>query len=176
MSNEFNSPQLPAMGLIAGLEEDDRLFLSGYGDFLPVQEGQVLIEEGNEQKALYFVISGVLHVHTDKEDKRTLIARVQQGESLGEINIFDPGTASASVTAQSFSQVWKATREDLEAFVEAYPEAGIKLLIALVAIPPPGIDDTSSNHHNRTSLGTGNLRDLFRSCHRSCSDGFSAPR
>ncbi|MBT7959596.1 MAG: cyclic nucleotide-binding domain-containing protein [Akkermansiaceae bacterium] len=133
MSNEFNSPQLPAMGLIAGLEEDDRLFLSGYGDFLPVQEGQVLIEEGNEQKALYFVISGVLHVHTDKEDKRTLIARVQQGESLGEINIFDPGTASASVTAQSFSQVWKATREDLEAFIEAYPEAGIKLLIALVA-------------------------------------------
>ncbi|BDS08315.1 hypothetical protein NT6N_33550 [Oceaniferula spumae] len=133
MSTEFNSPQIPAMGLVAGLEEDDRLLLSGYGEFLPVQEDQLLIQEGQEQDALYFVISGILHVHTDKDNKRTLIARVTPGESLGEINIFDPGTASASVTAKSFSQVWKATREDVEGFMTEYPEAGNLLLTAMVA-------------------------------------------
>jgi CRP/FNR family cyclic AMP-dependent transcriptional regulator len=132
MSQEFNSPQLPAMGLVARLEEEDRLLLSGYGNFLPVQEGQVLIEEGHNQDSLYFVISGVLHVHTDADNKRTLIARVAAGESLGEINIFDPGTASASVTAKSFTQIWKATREDIEAFTTAYPEAGNRLLTALI--------------------------------------------
>lgn len=121
------------MGLVADLEEDDRLMLSGYGEFLPVQEGQVLIEEGQEQDALYLVISGVLHVHTDQGNKRTLIARVEAGESLGEINIFDPGTASASVTAKSFAQVWKATRGDVEGFMEAYPAAGNQLLCAMVA-------------------------------------------
>lgn len=120
------------MGLVAGLEEDDRLLLSDYGEFLPVQEDQVLIEEGQDQNALYIVISGILHVHTDKDNKRTLIARVEPGESLGEINIFDPGTASASVTAKSFSQVWKATREDVEGFMNAYPEAGNLLLSAMV--------------------------------------------
>lgn len=133
MSQEFNSPQLPALGLVAGLEEEDRLLLSGYGDFLPVQEGQVLIEEGQKQNSLYLVISGILHVHTDRDNKRTLIARVTEGESLGEINIFDPGSASATVTAKSFAQVWKATREDLESFITAYPEAGNRLLTALVA-------------------------------------------
>ncbi|MEJ6573426.1 MAG: Crp/Fnr family transcriptional regulator [Akkermansiaceae bacterium] len=132
MSQEFNSPHLPAMGLVAGLDEEDRLLLSGYGDFLPVQQDQVLIEEGQTQDSLYFVISGVLHVHTDNDNKRTLIARVQAGESLGEINIFDPGTASASVTSKSFSQVWKATREDIEAFMVAYPQPGNLLLTALV--------------------------------------------
>jgi CRP/FNR family cyclic AMP-dependent transcriptional regulator len=132
MSQEFNSPQLPAMGLVADLEEDDRLFLSGYGEFLPVHESQTLIEEGQDQDSLYFVISGILHVHTDRDDKRTLIARIQEGESIGEINIFDPGKASASVTAKSFSQVWKATRDDFEAFVQAYPEAGNRLLTALI--------------------------------------------
>jgi len=120
------------MGLVAGLDEEDRLLLSGYGDFLPVQQDQVLIEEGQTQDSLYFVISGVLHVHTDNDNKRTLIARVQAGESLGEINIFDPGTASASVTSKSFSQVWKATREDIEAFMVAYPQPGNLLLTALV--------------------------------------------
>jgi len=121
------------MGLVATLEEDDRLLLSSYGEFLPVQEDQLLIEEGQDQDALYFVISGILHVHTDKDDKRTLIARVEPGESLGEINIFDPGTASASVTAKSFSQVWKATREDVEGFMNEYPDAGNQLLTAMVA-------------------------------------------
>lgn len=133
MSTEFNSPRLPALGLVAGLEEDDRNLLSGYGEFLPVQEGQQIIEEGKGQDALYFVISGRLHVHSDKEGKRTLIARIEAGESIGEINVFDPGKASASVTAQAFSQVWKARKEDLETFVNAYPEAGNRLFSALIA-------------------------------------------
>ena len=120
------------MGLVAGLEEEDRLLLSDYGEFLPVQEDQLLIAEGQDQNCLYFVISGVLHVHTDRDEKRTLIARIQAGESIGEINIFDPGKASASVTAKSFSQVWKATREDFETFVQAYPQPGNRLLTALI--------------------------------------------
>lgn len=133
MSPEFNSPQLPAMGLIASLEEDDRLLLSGYGDFLPVHENQVLIEEGQDQDALYFVISGMLDVYTQRDDERTAIASIEPGESIGEINIFDPGKASASVAAKSFSQVWKATRDDFEAFIKAYPEAGNRLLVALIS-------------------------------------------
>ncbi|MGB0775892.1 MAG: hypothetical protein ACPGUY_08600, partial [Akkermansiaceae bacterium] len=74
MSDAFSTPQLPATGLVADLEEQDRLYLSGYGEFRPVQEGQLLIEEGHAQDALYFVISGVLHVHTDQDNKRTLVA------------------------------------------------------------------------------------------------------
>lgn len=132
MTEDFNAPQLPATGLLQGLSSDDRGLLSGYGEFLPIQEGQCLIEEGNDQNALYFVISGILHVHTDKDNKHTLIARIGPGESIGEINLFDPGKASASVTAQSFTQIWKATRHDFEAFVQAYPDVGEHLLVALV--------------------------------------------
>ena len=62
-----------------------------------------------------------------------LLTRIEPGESIGEINIFDPGTASATVTAKSFAQVWKANREDVEGFMSAYPEAGNHLLSAMVA-------------------------------------------
>jgi len=133
MSEEFNSPQLPASGILIGLSEEDRSLLSGYGEFRPVHEGQGLIEEGDDQDALYFVISGILHVHTNTDDKHTLIARIGAGESIGEINLFDPGKASASVTAQSFSQVWKTTRHDLETFIQNYPELGEHLLVALIS-------------------------------------------
>ena len=132
MSNSFDHPELPAHGLIANLAEDDRRLLGNYGEFLPVQPGQTIIEQGGSQDSLYIVISGVLHVHADNEGKRTLVARIAAGESIGEINLFDPGTASASVTAMEFSQVWKANRHDLDDFVSSYPEAGIRLLSGLL--------------------------------------------
>jgi CRP-like cAMP-binding protein len=132
-STDFDRPELPALGIVAGLESDDRRLLSDYGEFLPVHEGDVLIDEGSEQDSLLFLISGLLHVVTNREGNRVLLARVEPGESIGEVNLFDPGKASASVIAKAFSQVWKANRQDLDLFLEAYPEAAGRLLIGLLA-------------------------------------------
>ena len=43
------------------------------------------------------------------------------------------GTASATVTAQEFSQIWAATRDDLNAFLEAYPAPAGRLLVGMVS-------------------------------------------
>lgn len=118
---------------MVGLEEEDRLLLGGYGEFLPVQADQTLIKEGGDQDSLYFVISGLLHVHTDTSEKRTLVARIGPGETIGEVNLFDPATASASVTAREFSQVWRANREDLEAFLGVYPAAAAKFMVGILS-------------------------------------------
>ncbi len=128
----FDRPELPALGIISSMDADDRRLLSDYGEFLPLQKDNDLIKEGQDQDSLYFVISGILHVHTTKDNKRTLIARIAAGETIGEINLFDPGTASANVTAQEFSQIWRATRDDINSFLEAYPEAAGRLLIGMV--------------------------------------------
>lgn len=133
MSDTFDRPEIPAAGIMAGLDEEDRQLLGDYGEFLPVHPDQLLIKEGGDQDSLYFVISGTLHVHTDTKDKRTLVARVAAGETLGEVNLFDPSTASASVTAREFSQVWKANRADLEAFMSAYPAAAARLLSGIMS-------------------------------------------
>lgn len=133
MSDSFTRPEIPATGIMAGLQEDDRQLLGDYGEFLPVHPDQILIEEGGEQDSLYFIISGVLHVHTDTVEKRTLVARIGSGETLGEVNLFDPSTASASVTAREFSQVWRANRSDLEAFTSAYPAAAARLLAGILS-------------------------------------------
>ena len=133
MSDSFTKPEIPATGIMAGLQDEDRQLLGDYGEFLPVHPDQVVIQEGRDQDSLYFVISGVLHVHTDTAEKRTLVARIEAGETLGEVNLFDPATASASVTAREFSQVWKANRGDLEAFMTAYPAAAARLLAGILS-------------------------------------------
>jgi len=134
MSTDFSRPELPAKGIVAEMADEDRSLLSNYGEFLPIAAGQTVIHEGRDQDSLFFIISGVLHVHTDAPNRRTLIARIEAGETIGEVNLFDPGTASASVTAQEFAQVWRANREDVDAFVSAYPEAGARLLAGLVTL------------------------------------------
>lgn len=157
MAQDFDRPEIPALGIVASLEDDDRRLLSNYGEFLPVQPGQLLIEEGKPQDSLYFVIAGLLHVTTNVEDNRRLVARIEAGESLGEINLFDPGLASASVIARSFTQVWRAKRSDIDAFVAAYPEAGNRLLGGLLACMSKRI------RHMNEKLVTAELESALRS-------------
>ena len=134
MSNKLTRPELPAVGIVAGMEAEDRALLSNYGEFLPVQAGQKIIEYGQEQESLYLVISGLLHVTIEVEGRTKLMARVEQGETLGEVNVFDPAAASATVVSQEFSQVWKANRQDIDDFVKAYPAAGAALIEGILTV------------------------------------------
>ena len=130
---KFTRPELPRFGILKEMEDEDRLHLSDFGEFLPAHPKQQIITNGKPQDSLYFVISGVLHVHLSVDGREKLISRIGAGESLGEVNLFDPAMASASVTAQEFSQIWRANRADLEAFVEAYPKASCVLVSGILA-------------------------------------------
>ena len=61
----MNQLEIPSLSIV-----EDRELLGNYGEFLPVHPGQTVIFGGKPQNSLYFVISGVLHVHTEV-DKRT---------------------------------------------------------------------------------------------------------
>ena len=63
-----------------------------------------------------------------------LLAQVGPGETLGEISLFDPGPAAATVTAVEFSQLWRIADEDLIHFMEENPGAGNVLLRTLASI------------------------------------------
>ena len=129
MSSDLNQPELPAIGFVADISDEDRLILSGYGEFLPVQDEQVLIEEGQDQNCLYFIISGRLHVTTEDEGRRTLLGRLGPGDLVGEVNVFDPQKASATVMGIEFSQVWRMDRAMLDAFTKESPAAASQLLL-----------------------------------------------
>jgi len=134
MSDKLTKPELPAVGIVADMDPGDRALLGNYGEFLPAQPGQMLIKAGDDQEYLFLVISGLLHVTILVEGRAKLVARIESGETLGEVNVFDPGKASATVTAQEFSQIWKANRADIDDFVKAYPQAGASLLEGIVTV------------------------------------------
>jgi CRP-like cAMP-binding protein len=129
----FSTPELPAKGIIEPLGDDDRQLLSSYGEFLPVHDRQVLIEEGHTQNSLFFVISGTLHATTQRAGRPVLLGKIGPGETIGEINIFHPGLASATVTAVEFSQIWRIDRHSLEEFMNASALPAAHLLIGIAS-------------------------------------------
>ena len=108
--SDQSTPQLPAIGFTADLDDAARIALGSFGQFVTVNEGQHLIEEGQPQDSLFLIISGNFHVTTASTGRDVLLGQLKAGNMMGEINIFDPGLASANVTAHSLSQAWKIDR------------------------------------------------------------------
>jgi CRP-like cAMP-binding protein len=131
MSSSLSTPELPPLGLLQPLGDDDRRILSGYGEFLPVQKDKHLIEEGLDQDSLFVVCDGLLHATTMRAGHLTLLGKIKRGETIGEMNLLDPAKASATVTAVEFSTVWRISSESLEDFMNAYPLPAAHLLIGI---------------------------------------------
>ena len=133
MGMSLTSPQIPAVGLVAELSKEDRDTLSSYGSFHLANPSDILIAEGIPHGKLFFIISGLLHARRNDEGRDILLGTINQGEWVGEVDLFDPASAVCSVIAIEPSQYWMITRADLEDFINNYPGAGIQILIGVAA-------------------------------------------
>jgi CRP/FNR family cyclic AMP-dependent transcriptional regulator len=120
---------LPEMGFASEFDLEERTQLGNFGEFLSLSDGEVLIDEGHNQDALFMVVSGTFHVQTVVTGRPVLLGTLKAGDTIGEINMFDPGQASASVVSKSFSEVWRIDRGRLEQYLEAHPRTAARLLV-----------------------------------------------
>ncbi len=126
-----NIPQLPLVGIVANLDPSDVKALEPYGTFAIAAPGTVVIEQGISHGKLFLVISGVLEARRDDHQHDLFLGNVQEGEWMGEVDLFDPLEAVCSVVATEPCQYWVITRDSLEEFINNHPMAGILLLIGL---------------------------------------------
>jgi CRP-like cAMP-binding protein len=124
--------ELPAVGFLAGVSSEHRAFLACFGRFIRPQTDDVLIKEGDSQEALYMILAGTLHIITTADGRPMLLASLGEGDSFGEVNLFDPGTASATAVSRSPGLIWALSRQELHAFLEADPVAGVAVLQGLL--------------------------------------------
>jgi CRP-like cAMP-binding protein len=133
-SAPLQNPELPALGIVEHLSSEDRAMLCSYGAFKFLSPHGVLIEQGSEQESLYLVLSGELHAVRRDDGREILLGTIRQGESIGEVNIFDPGKASATVRAVTPTQIWQVERPALIDFFQAYPEASVTLTVQIASV------------------------------------------
>jgi len=131
MSEELQTPHLPAVGLVAQLAREDRDTLSSYGEFHLAPPGTTLIRQGESHGKLFFVVSGLLHAVRRDGEREVLLGPIHQGEWVGEVDLFDPDSAVCSVVVIEEAQYWVIARADLEQFLGTYPGAGAQILIGV---------------------------------------------
>lgn len=134
MSSSSPLPELPAIGFLSDVDASHREFLASFGSFVRPHSGDALIEEGKAQENLYLIISGMLHVVSHAGGRNLLVASLGSGDSLGEVNIFDPATASASVIARSECLIWRISAAELEGFFDSDPAAGVAFMKGLLRL------------------------------------------
>jgi len=132
--NDPSTPasELPAIGFLADVSSEHRSFLACFGRFLRPKDGEILIQEGDRQESFYTILAGTVHIVTSADDRQMLLATLGEGDSIGEINLFDPATASATAVSRGNSFVWALSRKELDAFLEADPAAGVSVLRGLL--------------------------------------------
>lgn len=98
------------------------------------QRGETILEEGSTPTAFCVVSEGVVHVRRcGKSTRSMLLARIGPRGFFGEINLFDPGLATASIIAKSDVRLAVISYDQFRAFMDEHPRAGYRIASALLA-------------------------------------------
>lgn len=91
-----------------------------------------IIEEGTPVTALYMICDGVVHVRRLAQKREMLLGRMGVGGFFGEINLFDPGVATASIDAMKTTRLVFVNYETVREFMGGNPVAGYKIVSAMM--------------------------------------------
>jgi CRP-like cAMP-binding protein len=101
-------------------------------DILELEEGEVVVEEGDVSPYLYGIVEGTVGVSVGSESKKVYVNSLGAGDVFGEAGIFMSVPRTATVTAQSEATIVRVHRTQLASFLRRYPEAGNKILLVFI--------------------------------------------
>jgi CRP/FNR family cyclic AMP-dependent transcriptional regulator len=105
--------------------------LGSYLQPFAVTGGQVLIEQGAEDRTLYIVETGSLTVHYEDSKHRVRLAVVGPGSAVGEGAFFSRQPRSATVQASGTSKIWSMTPLRFSELSKRQPEVALEIAMAL---------------------------------------------
>src|ERR1041385_4102033 len=128
----MDSSPLRAVSFLRALTDEE---LADFAALLTVREcksRERIIEEGTPVHALYLVCDGVVHIRRLAQKREMLLGRFGVGGFFGEINLFDPGVATASIYAMKPTRVAFVEYERLRQFLEENPATGYKIVAGMM--------------------------------------------
>ena len=108
--------------------------LAGYLQPFALKSGQVVIEQGAQDRTLYFIEGGGLSVHYEDEKARVRMALVGAGSVVGEGAFFSHLPRSATVQATSPSKLWCLTSMRFLELANRHSALALELTIALGSV------------------------------------------
>lgn len=136
--------EIARMTLFRGFDESfirllDLFFIEGsYGP------GTTLIEEGAHQDRFFILFAGEVEVIHEGKDKRIVLGNLCAGQFFGEMNLFDPGVATAGVRTLTPVRTLEISNAQFREFIQQKPELAADFTFQLAETIVKRFRDTNS--------------------------------
>jgi CRP-like cAMP-binding protein len=132
---DISFADISRMTLFRGFDEGFVKLLDVFFVAREYEEGTILIEQGKMQSTFYLIIAGEVGVFSVTPDGReTPIGHVVAGQFVGEMNLFDPATATARVGCLTPVVTLEISNEKFRQFMEAKPAAAADFMFQLAQV------------------------------------------
>jgi len=133
--------------------------------------GDVVLEEGNANRALHVLESGRIRVLRTVGGHELPLCDLVAGETFGELSIIEDGVASASLRAVTDSEVLSIPMQELATFLGSHPVAAGKFWRAIALDLRRRLIKTndvvrSYFEMNRALVDNPTLREAYAMCNR----------
>lgn len=99
------------------------------------EAGEYMFETGQPGAAMFVIEAGEVHIiRADVGKEERLLARLKDGEFLGELALLDNSPRSASAFVAKQTKAFAIFREDLDRLLETEPALGAKVMKRLAVI------------------------------------------
>lgn len=131
MADEEVIADLTPIGILKHLTPEYLEALKYYGAFGEFGQGEVVVKQGMPQNKLFIVVAGELKVTLKSLGEDILLGSIQKGDCFGELSIFEPGKASATVSVVKTAVLWHLSAESLQSFFDRLPAAGGNFMLGI---------------------------------------------
>lgn len=102
--------------------------LIDYTEMVHYKKEDIIAEIGEVGDALYFILSGEIGLFQENDNKVTEVARVKEGELMGEMSFFDRRPRSVQIRAIGDVQILKLSRAMYKRLRVEHPYIAVNLL------------------------------------------------
>lgn len=125
LSNEVEL--LRRVPLFSGVEPAKLKLLAFTSDVVTYQAGQVLFRKGDVGDAAYVIIRGDAEVSVTTDSGEIPVAKLKDGDFLGEIAILCDTPRTATVTARGDLKTLRIRKEPFFELLKQFPEMAIEM-------------------------------------------------
>ena len=126
-----NDDCLKKVTLFVEFEPDELDHVRGLLHASHFAPGDVILEEGNANRALHIVSAGRVRVWRRVQDHEVPLCDLNAGQTFGELSIIEDGVASASLKAVTDVQIVSISMNDLAEYLRDNPAAAAKFWRAI---------------------------------------------
>lgn len=111
------------------------------GNYAP---DRLLIREGDHQDRFYVIFAGEVEIFRTTPDRDIHLGNLCAGQFFGEMNLFDPGDATASVRALTPVRTLEISNAQFREFIQQKPELAADFTFQLAETIVKRFRDTNS--------------------------------